>query len=127
MSNRDVGIRFRNEVLLYLIGQGITHASDPFEGKRLSELVGDVSANTDIAGLGWAVDVRTGRGVELSTGLEDARRGAAASGTDFYVTIQGRRGHPLSDSYCVIPLHVLARLFKGELPVRSTKTTGLPG
>lgn len=114
-TNREIGIRFRNEVLLYLLANRVV-CHDPFAGKRVSELVGDAAAFTDIGGLGWVIDVRTSRGLELSSGLADAKRLADSAGCDWYMTIQARRGYPLGDAYCIVPLSVMSRVFRGELP-----------
>lgn len=116
VSNREAGIRFRNEVVLYLQANGVP-ARDPFEGKRLSELVGDPECYSDVAGVEpWVIDIRTGRGLELSSGLADARRSALATGSEWYATVQARRGHALAETYVTLPLHVFARILRDEAP-----------
>lgn len=115
-SNRQVGLRFRNEVLVYLLQQGVVGARDAFAPNRLSDMIGGESAYTDIAGIDpWVIDVRTAQTFDLSTSLNDAKRGAARAGTEWFVSIQSRRNHAIADSYCLLPLHLMTRILKGEV------------
>jgi hypothetical protein len=130
VSNRAAGMQFKNEVILYLHRQGLADAFDPTASKRLlSEALADKNTHTDIAGVPpWMIDVRTGLVRDISTALSDAADGARALGTDWFVTIQNRRGYPIADAYAVIPLRLMTRLFAGEVPAaRAHPSNPLPG
>lgn len=116
-TNRQAGLRFRSEVLVYLLQQGVVSARDAFASNRLSDLIGGESAYTDIAGIDpWVIDVRTAQTFDLSTSLNDAKRGAARASSEWFVSIQSRRNYPIEDSYCLLPLDLMTRIFKGETP-----------
>ncbi len=115
-TNREAGINFRNKVLIYLLRFGL-RARDPFENGRLSDFVGNPAAFTDIGGLEpWIIDVRTSQKSDISSALNDARTAARAAGSEWYVTIMSRRGRHIEDSYAVLPLHIMARIFAGQNP-----------
>lgn len=115
-TNREAGIHFRNKVLIYLLRFGL-RARDPFENGRLSDFVGNPAAFTDIGGLEpWIIDVRTSQKSDISSALNDARSAARAAGSEWYLTIMSRRGRPIEDSYAVLPLHLMARIFAGQNP-----------
>ena len=126
MSSRDAGLRFKREVLLYLLVKGL-RVADPMDSKtHLSELVGPGNLS-DIAGLEpWVVDVRCYQSeARLSTALNDAVASARAAGSDWPVLVMNRRGHPLEDAYAVLPLNVLVRIFQGEAPKPSQSPSAL--
>ncbi len=121
VTNRRAGDQFRNEVLLYLHQQCLVDARRPASSNRLSDLVGGEAAKTDVAGLEpWVIDVRTAQTIDLSGALDHAKRCASWAGSDWYVSIQSRRTREVDEAYCVLPLNIMARLFRGEVPnVRS--------
>lgn len=126
MSSRDAGIRFKREVLLYLLLKGL-RVADPLDGKtHLSELVGPANLS-DIAGLEpWVIDVRTYQSeARLSTAINDAVASARAAGSDWPCLIMNRRGHPLENAYAVVPLNVLVRIFQGDAPKPSQSSSAL--
>jgi hypothetical protein len=115
IANRVAGVAFRNRVLAYLQGAGLP-ARNPLD-KRLSELVGTPSAYTDVEGLGqWVIDVRTSASGDISTALNESRDAAKLAGSDWYVSLIGRRGYPVEDTYAVLPLSLMTRIFAGRLP-----------
>lgn len=121
-TNREAGIHFRNKVLIYLLRFGL-RARDPFENGRLSDFVGNPAAFTDIGGLEpWIIDVRTSQKSDISSALNDARNAARAAGSEWYLTIMSRRGRPIEDSYAVVPLHIMARIFAGQNPTSELRT-----
>jgi hypothetical protein len=120
-TNRTAGVRFRKEVLAYLRQSGVD-AEDPFESNRtLSQRIGDRSVFTDISGVGpWVIDVRSTKTFDLSNALIDSELAAKAAGSDWFVSIQNRRGNPVEESYCLLPLRLMNRIFKGEIPSMPT-------
>ena len=115
-TNSEAGIHFRNRVLIYLLQQGL-NVSNPFRDRKLSELIGTFDAHTDIAGLEpWVIDVRTSQRGDISTALAEGRAAAHAAGTEWHVALMARREHSIEHSYAVLPLHLMARIFKGEIP-----------
>lgn len=119
-TNRQRGLEFKRRVLIYLLEQGLFGARITPERNRMSisEQIGD-GPQSDLQGLEpWVVDVRTSMGFDFAAALVDAERAAHVVGSDWFVSVQPRRGWPIQDSYCVMPLSVMTRLLKGEVPQR---------
>jgi hypothetical protein len=118
-TNRQRGMEFKNRVLIYLLQQGLYGARIPSERNRLSDYIGDQAPQTDLVGMEpWIIDVRTSQGADFSAALTYAATCAETAESDWYVTVQSRKGWPVEQSYAVMPLALLSRIFKGEAPPR---------
>ena len=125
VSNRDVGLQFRREVLLYMLLRGL-RVADPMDGaSRLTDLVGNPDAFTDIAGIEpWVIDVRSyTHEAALSTALNEVTAAARAAGSEWPCAILRRRGRTLDEAYAVVPLDTMLRIFKGEAPSPEPRTS----
>jgi hypothetical protein len=115
-SNYVAGVAFRKEVLLHLHRQGLAGAVDPFEDKRLSEILDDLPLS-DIGGLGpWVIDVRNRRTLNFSEALSSAQRTAQLVGSEWAASIVNRRTYPVGESYVVQSLDQFIRLVCNEAP-----------
>jgi hypothetical protein len=112
-SNKGRTYAYRNEVLLALIGAGFVSATRPAELRTEP----DRSRHGDICGVtagGYPVTiaVRNQRDLALAEAAEEVKAEAKAEGSDVYVSVHSRRGRPVEESYCVLPLSVLLRLLQ---------------
>ena len=113
-SNQQAGLRFRRELVEYLKSEGLSVTNSI--GRVRSDLIGP-SVYTDIDGLEpWVIEAKATKYGDPSAALASARDAAQLSGSEWYCAIIGRHGRRIADSYAVLPLHILARLFAGATP-----------
>lgn len=124
-TNRQAGLAFRRAVLIYLLQRGLRVADPTDEATTLYDLIANPRPFTDIAGLEpWIVSVTSSSTGEMSTQLNEATTNARMSGSEWPVVIMGRRGRDVEDSYAIVPLGVMAKIFAGEAPVLTRKRGG---
>lgn len=103
-SNKQRSLAFRNEVLLYLLRQGLSQADTRPEGRGLSEHERWANDTGDIVGLSWAIGVRNQRDLDLGTAMAEIEREADRAGKELFASIQRRKGHPIESAYVTMPL-----------------------
>lgn len=120
VSNRQAHSLFRNEVVLYLVEQGVDAARLPLvSNRRLSEMLYSPEIRTDIGGLDpWIIDVSSSVGTDFSTALNETKAAAEVVSSDWYVCIFNRFGYSTAESYAILPLHIMARILSGEVPTK---------
>jgi hypothetical protein len=108
-SLKGANYAYRAEVVAALNDAGLLTAAAAPEAKgREGE---QRRCGGDIVGvLGWTVAVRNQRDLALSEAADEVAREAQAEGSNLYVSIQHRTGHPVASSYCTMPLSVLLNL-----------------
>lgn len=111
-SNKQRSISYRNEVLLYLHGEGLAAAAVRPELRGLTERERQQRDIGDIVGLPWTIATRNQRGLDLSSALTEVEGEAAQAGKELFASIQRRQGYPIESSYVTMPLSVFVSVLR---------------
>ncbi len=108
--------RFRELVALILSEGGLATSPRPHDGfRRLSDRVaqGETQPKGDVLGLSrWVIKTRTETTRDLSGGLDEASREAAAHDVPFYACVWRRPPRSGSQSYVVMDLDTFAKVVR---------------
>lgn len=111
-SNKQRTIAYRNDVLLYLISEGLTEATTRPELRGLTEAERQERDTGDIIGLPWTIAVRNQHGLDLSTAMTEVQGEALRAGSELFCSIQRRSRHPIESSYVTMPLSVFVSVMR---------------
>ncbi len=104
---KRAGARFEQQVADYLAEHGF-----PYAERRHTNGAKD---RGDIAGvIGWTLECKAERDINLAGCLTEARDEAGHAGTRFFAGVVKRRNKPTADAYVVLPLSLFADLIRED-------------
>jgi len=116
-SNRSRSHHLTNEVIIYFRDAGFGLAHRRAEKHYVTEAVRISRDTGDVLGIPeWTIAVRAHQNLDMSGSATEVAQEAARAGRELYVSIQPRKGHPLDEAYCTLPLHVFAKLLQRLYP-----------
>jgi len=102
------GTQFETDVVRYLVDHGF-----PFAERRA--LRGTLDAG-DVAGVvGWVLELKNCRALDLGPWMTEAHHEAANDGASRFAVIHKRRQHSTAEAFVTIPLRLFAELLSDEV------------
>ncbi len=78
-------------------------------------VMGGAHDKGDIAGVaGWTLELKALKQAEWAAGLTEAEKESRNAGTTRFALIQKRRGKPIADAMCLLPLWLLAEIMRED-------------
>jgi len=101
------GTAFETDVVRYLIEHGF-----PYAERRA--LRGTLDAG-DVSGVvGWVLEVKNCRALDLGPWMTEARNEASNDGVSRYAVVHKRRQHGTAESYVTMPLSTFASMLADD-------------
>jgi hypothetical protein len=102
------GTQFETDVVRYLVDHGF-----PFAERRA--LRGTMDAG-DVAGVvGWVLELKNCRALDLGPWMSEAHQEAANDGASRFAVIHKRRQHSTAEAFVTIPLRLFAELLSDDV------------